>query len=200
MVTTADAALDARIRSLRDHGASRSDYARHGGAAAFLLSEYESLGYNYRMTDLQGALGSAQMGRAEEILRRRRRHAAAYDERLRGVEWLQTPTTPEGYEHGYQSYVCLFRPEPPTLDNVRRLRERRDRIMARLEDRGIATRQGTHAAALTSYYAGRYQLRAEQFPHAALAEQLTLALPLYAQMSEADVHEVCAELVKAFDA
>src|SRR5579885_2397115 len=64
MVTTSSSARDGRIRSLRDHGASRSDFARHTSADGFLLPEYEILGFNYRMTDIQGALGSAQMDRA----------------------------------------------------------------------------------------------------------------------------------------
>ena len=52
---------------------------------------------------------------------------------------------PDGYVHGYQAYVCLFRPEEPTLGNVRALHERRNALMAELDGRGIATRQGTHA-------------------------------------------------------
>jgi len=200
MVTTADAALDCCIRSLRDHGASRSDLDRHRAKGAFLLPEYSLLGYNYRMTDIQGALGSAQMERAEEILRLRRRHAKEYDQQLNGMAWLQTPTVPRGYEHGYQSYVCLFQPEGPTLENAGRLHEWRNRLMARLESGGIATRQGTHAAALTDFYARKYHLRREAFPNAYIAEQLTLALPMYAQLSNADISEVCAALAGAIDA
>lgn len=200
MTTTTDAALDARMRSLRDHGASRSDFARHSADAAFLLPEYAMLGYNYRMTDIQGALGCAQLERGAEILRLRQAHAQRYDEQLRGLAWLQPPVTPDGCEHGYQSYVCLFRPEEPTLENVDRLHAHRNRVMARLEEKGIATRQGTHAAALTGYYSEKYGVRREQFPNAAIAERLTLALPMYAQLSEADINEVCASLVESFDA
>ena len=68
MITTARTDLETLSRSLRDHGASRTDLARHTAKAGFLLAEYNHLGYNYRMTDIQGALGSVQMERAEWIL------------------------------------------------------------------------------------------------------------------------------------
>ena len=194
MVTTASAELDQRIRSLRDHGASRSDLARHTAPDGFLLPDYESLGYNYRMTDIQGALGSAQMDRSAEILTLRRQHASQYDQLLSGLDWLQTPETPHGYEHGYQSYACLFQPEKPTLENTDRLHQRRNRTMALLEAKGIATRQGTHAAALTGYYARKYGLRREQFPNTYIAERLTLALPMYAQLTQSEISEVCTAL------
>jgi dTDP-4-amino-4,6-dideoxygalactose transaminase len=199
MTTTADAAVDARIRRLRDHGASCSDFGRHTTSAT-LLADYDLLGFNYRMTDIQGALGCAQMDRADDVLRRRRLHAARYDERLSAVEWLRRPRTPERFEHGFQSYVCLFQPEPPTLANAERLQARRDRVMAALERRGIATRQGTHAAALTGYYAAKYNLRPEDFPNAFLAERLTIALPMYAQLAETEVDEVAVALVESIDA
>lgn len=70
------------------------------------------------MTDIQGALGCAQMARADWILERRRELAARYDELLAGIEWLRTPVTPAGDVHGYQAYVCLFAPEEPSLENV----------------------------------------------------------------------------------
>lgn len=200
MTTTSDAALDGRIRSLRDHGASRSDFERHATAGGFLLPDHETLGYNYRMTDIQGALGCAQMDRGAEVLRRRRMHAQQYDERLARVAWLQRPMTPGGFEHGFQSYVCVFQPEEPTLANVDRLHGRRNQVMARLERSGIATRQGTHAAALTGYYAKKYGLCREQFPNAAMAERLTLALPMYAQLTGQDIDDVCAALAGSFDA
>jgi perosamine synthetase len=194
MVTTARDDVAAACRSLRDHGASRSDYERHSENGGFLLSEYARLGFNFRLTDIQGALGAAQMQRAAWILERRREIAARYDEALAGIEWLRTPVTPEGYVHGYQAYVCLFAPEEPSLANVDDLHLRRNRLMARLEERGIATRQGTHAAVLQDVYARRYDLRPEQFPNAYLADRLSLALPLYPQLTEAEQETVVEAL------
>jgi dTDP-4-amino-4,6-dideoxygalactose transaminase len=199
MVTTGDAGIAALCRSLRDHGASRTDHQRHGQKAAFLLAEYHHVGYNYRMTDLQGALGSAQMDRADAILDRRRELARHYDAALAGVEWLATPYVPAGYTHGYQSYVTLFRPEEPTLANVEALHDRRNALMLRLEELGIATRQGTHAPVLLDVYRDKYGLRAEDFPRAVIADRLSLTLPLAVQMSDGDAASVAAELREAFE-
>ncbi len=200
MITTQDERLDGLCRSLRDHGASRSDLARHEQSAAFLLAEYNHLGYNFRMTDIQGAMGCAQMKRADFILAERTKRAARYDEMLSNISWLQTPVTPAGYVHGYQSYVCLFQPEEPTLRNVARLSRQRNELMMTLESQGVSTRQGTHAAALAGYYAEKYDLRPELFPNAWLAEQLSLTLPLFAQMTDDEQSFVCESLEETLSA
>lgn len=200
MLTTQREDLDRLARSLRDHGASRSDLARHTGKAAFLLAEYNHLGYNYRMTDIQGALGCAQMERAEWILDQRSRCARLYDEMLAEVAWLERPMVPDGYVHGYQAYVCLFRPEEPTLANVPRLHQLRNELMMRLEAKGIATRQGTHAVVIQGYYAEKYGLQPEQFPNAYLADRLSLTLPLYPQMTDEEQTLVFDSLEGGLDA
>jgi dTDP-4-amino-4,6-dideoxygalactose transaminase len=194
MITTTDDNLDKLLRSLRDHGASRSDHDRHKSSAAFLLSEYRRLGYNFRLTDIQGALGCAQMDRLEWILSERARRARFYDQELADVQALATPIVPDGYIHGYQSYVCLFRPEEPTINNVARLHERRNQVMTKLEEQGIATRQGTHAAALQGYYADKYGLQPQMFPNSFLAQQLSMALPLYPQMTDDEQEFVLAQI------
>ena len=199
MIITDDDDLAELARSLRDHGASRSDHARHNDRGAFLLSEYNLLGFNFRMTDLQGALGAAQMDRLDDVLAQRRRRAGLYDEMLADLDWLRTPATPAGYVHGYQAYVCLFCPEPPTLENVDRLNEQRNELMMVLEERGIATRQGTHSPILTGFYAQRYDLRPEDFPHSVVADRLSLALPLYPQMTDDEQATVVNELRAAYE-
>ena len=202
MVLTADKELAEKIRSLRNHGAIKSDLQRHESKRGFLLPEYNVVGYNYRMTDLQGAIGVVQMGRLKHVLERRTALAQRYDQALQNLPWLETPYTPEGYVHGYQSYVCLFRPEEPTMDNVEELHERRNMLMAGLEERGIATRQGTQAVHILGYYRQRYGLKAADFPNAYLADRLSLALPLYPQMTEEEfayvienIREVGAQVV-----
>lgn len=198
MITTQRADLNAVAQSLRDHGASRTDLARHTGKAGFLLAEYNLLGYNFRMTDMQGAMGSAQMDRARWILDQRAACAAYYDQALAKTAWLTTPVTPAGYVHGYQAYVCLFRPEEPSMANVEALHERRNALMMTLESLKIATRQGTHSPIIQGYYVNKYGFRPEQFPNAYLADRLTLALPLYAQMTEAELERVVTELHRHF--
>jgi dTDP-4-amino-4,6-dideoxygalactose transaminase len=200
MLTTAREDLAEAARSLRDHGASRSDLSRHTARAGFLLAEYNRLGYNYRMTDIQGALGCAQMERATWILAERTRRAQRYDAALAGLDWLDTPLVPPGYVHGYQAYVCLFRPEEPSMANVERLHERRNAVMARLEAQGIATRQGTHAPVIQGFYREKYSFKSEQFPRSYMADHLSLTLPLYAQMTDEEQDFVCIALKEAFDA
>jgi len=183
MVLTSDAEAAALIRSLRDHGATASDLQRHHQQRSFLLPEYPRVGYNYRMTDLQGAMGVAQMGKLEYILERRRELARYYDQALAGVPQLRTPRVPDGYLHGYQSYVCLFVPEEPRMANVDRLHEMRNTLMAALEDKGIATRQGTQAIHIQNFYREKYGYQPSDYPQTYIADRLTLTLPLYPQMT-----------------
>jgi perosamine synthetase len=199
MVTTEREDLAARVRSLCDHGAARESEHDESGHA-FLLSDYDELGFNFRLTDIQGALGSAQMDRVEAVLEGRRRRAAAYDEALAELDWLATPTVPDYVVHGYQAYVCLFRPSEPTLANVRGLNERRNALMAELDRRGIATRQGTHAPVLTRLYRERFGVRPEDFPNSVLADRLSIALPLYPQLTDDEQATVVGELQVAYDA
>jgi dTDP-4-amino-4,6-dideoxygalactose transaminase len=197
MVTTNREDLDRASRSLRDHGASRSDLDRHEGKAGYLLSDYAVLGYNYRMTDMQGALGCAQMDRALSIVEARTMRARRYDAMLAGCPWLVRPAVPDGCVHGYQSYVTVFAPERPSMANMDALHERRNRLMASLEDKGIATRQGSHAAVLQTYYARKYGIARERFPEAALADRVSLSLPLFAQITDAEQDFVVTSLLEA---
>ena len=199
MITTSKAKIDRLSRILRDHGASRTDFDRDAMKSAFLLSDYKHLGYNYRMTDIQGALGCAQMARAKCILKERSKRAHRYSELLRSLAWLGLPEVPDQHIHGYQAYVCLFRPEEPTLKNANRLHRQRNDLMRRLEKKGIATRQGTHAPVIQGYYVEKYHLKPGQFPNAYLADRLSLTLPLYAQMTKAEQEFVYQNLWEEFE-
>lgn len=199
MISTRDAATVARLRSLRDHGAAKSDLSRHAGGGV-LLPEFDDLGYNYRMTDLQAAIGVEQMRKLPDLLARRRRWAARYDELLAGVPWLRTPRVPAGREHGYQAYVLrVVQPDTGRADvaDVERLAAFRERIMVELEAEGISTRQGTHAVHLLGLYRNKYGLRPADYPNAWLADRTTLALPLFAQMEATDLERVRDRLLAA---
>ncbi len=195
MVTTNRGDIADRIRSLRDHGASRSDFDRHSGKASYLLAEYNVLGYNYRMTDVQAAIGTAQMDRAHWILEQRARCARVYDDLFGDTSWLRAPHVPPGMTHGYQAYVTLFAPDSPTMDNVDELHEQRNGLMARLEASGIATRPGTHAAALQGYYVAKYGHDKSDFPQTYIADRISLALPLFAQMEQNDLEYVVSSVI-----
>jgi dTDP-4-amino-4,6-dideoxygalactose transaminase len=197
MVTTNDESIAAATRSLRDHGSSRAA-AVADEEDAFLLSDFPRVGFNFRMTDIQGALGCAQMDRLDEVLVRRREIAARYDELLAGFDFLERPVVPDDCLHGYQAYVCLFRPDEPVFENVERMHLARNELMRGLDRAGIQTRQGTHAPVLTAYYAQKYALRSEQFPNAYAADRLSLALPLFPQLTDDEQSTVVAELERAF--
>lgn len=198
MITTSDAKLDALCRTLRDHGASKSDLDRHQQQYSFLLAEYRHLGYNFRMTDIQGALGVAQMRKAARIQAGRKAVAGWYDELLADVSWLQRPFRHADYGHGFQSYVCVFQPETPTLVTVERLFDRRNAIMAAMEEQGIITRQGTHAPPHLDYYRDRYGYKPADFPNSYLAERVSLTLPVYAGMTREEAETVVRTLRTEF--
>lgn len=201
MLVTNDEALAGKATSLRDHGASKSDYKRHVEKGGSLLPEFNVRGYNYRLTDIQGALGVAQMKKAADVIDKRGLVAKKYDEALRGSGNLLTPFVPKGYTHGYQSYVCLFTGggDIASLDieGIDRLNVRRNHIMAELEEKGIATRQGTHAVHTLGYYREKYGIRNGDCLGSYMADRLSITLPLYAGMTDGEFDYVMTHLTKA---
>jgi len=139
------------------------------------------------------------MDRAPWICAERARVAAQYDHALKAFDWLAPPVTPNEYGHGYQAYVCLFRPEVPTMANVDRLHEWRNRVMLRLEERGVSTRQGTHAPVLQGFYRSKYAITRDAFPNSTIADRLSLTLPLYPGMTADEQSYVIDELADAFE-
>jgi dTDP-4-amino-4,6-dideoxygalactose transaminase len=186
MITTQSDALAEKLRRLRDHGAAMTDLQRHMGARPYLLADHPDAGYNQRMTDLQAALGAVQMDRAHAIIDERRRLAAVYDQAFAKLTWLKTPVRPEGYGHGYQSYPCLFQPEPIVAQAVKRVNAKRNEWMDRLQQAGISTRPATHAVHMLTYYREKYGLKAEDFPMAFAANDCSISLPLFHGMTEAE--------------
>jgi dTDP-4-amino-4,6-dideoxygalactose transaminase len=190
MITTNNAALAEKLRRLRDHGAAMSDLQRHMGARPYLLADHPDAGYNQRMTDLQAALGSAQMDRASEIVEERQRLAACYDQAFAELAWLQTPAKLTSYEHGYQSYPCLFYPERAkaaavsrNTSEIKAINKARNSWMDRLQKAGISTRPATHAVHMLSFYQQKYGLQSEDFPNAFAANDCSISLPLFHGMT-----------------
>jgi perosamine synthetase len=197
MFVTNDDALAQSVRVIRDHGASTSDLQRHLGPRSYVLPEFAVVGSNYRMTDFQGALGVEQMKRLEWLLAERTRRATRYDRLLRSINGVHAPHVPAGTRHGYQAYVTWFAPDAPDIADVPRLHERRNAVMDQLQHAGVATRPGTHAVHMLGYYRDKYGLRPKDFPGAYMADQLTITLPLYAQMTDEEQDYVVAELQRA---
>jgi dTDP-4-amino-4,6-dideoxygalactose transaminase len=195
MVTTNSEDLVTRVRRLRDHGAAMSDLQRHLGARPYLLADHPDAGYNQRMTDIQAALGSAQMDRAAEIVAERQRLATVYDRAFAGLSWLRTPSCPEGYEHGYQSYPCLFQPEAVTPQSIPRINDARNKWMDELLQAGVSTRPATHAVHMLSYYREKYSLKPADFPNAWAANDCSISLPLFHGMTEAEQSHVIEQVL-----
>jgi perosamine synthetase len=181
MVTTDHQEFADRAARLRNHGASVSEEMRHAGDAPYLLPDFNELGFNYRMTDLQAAVGLVQLAKLDLLVAERARGAAWYAEALGDIDWLQTPAVPDGYQHGWQSYVTLVRPDGG---------RDRNEVMRQLHAVGVASRPGTHAVSELGLYRERLGLTVGQFPVAAFLARQTLALPLHNRMSELDFEYV----------
>ena len=179
MVTTNDDELAEKVNSLRNHGASVSEAQRHHGPRPYLLPEFNVLGYNYRMTDLQGAVGLAQLGKLDGFIDERQRMADLYARELAGLDWLRTPQVPADCRHAWQSYVCY-------VDESKAPRPRNE-IMAALQEKGISTRPGTHAVHMQACYRERFGLKPDDFPAARDCDRFSMAIPLHNQMTDEDV-------------
>src|SRR5438477_2851581 len=172
MITTDDDAVADRARKLRAHGMSVSDLERHK-ADRVIIDEYNELGFNYRMTDIQASIGLVQIAKLDELLRVRRAKARRYNEELAEIKGIEIPYVPPYAAHTYQSY-CLRLTKECRLD--------REDLMTNLLHRGIATRRGVMASHLEKTYASR-QGRAS-LPVTEEATKTTMLIPLFAQMTD----------------
>jgi len=190
MLTTNSPELAETANMLRNHGASLSEEQRHLGPRPYLLPEFNLLGFNYRMTDLQGAVGLVQLGKLDLFLAERRRWADWYRRELAAVSWLAAPQVPQGYDHAWQAYVTYVDPAKAPAS--------RNEIMDRLQQKGVATRPGTHAVHLLGYYRDRFGLRPDDYPGARDCDANTMAIPLHNRMSPDDYAYV-VEALQAMD-
>jgi perosamine synthetase len=185
MLTTRHAGYDATFRLLRQHGMSVPDTVRHGSSHV-VFEEYPVEGFNYRMTDIQAAIGREQLSRLTDIIARRRELAARYGELLRDVPNVIAASEPEWARTNWQSYTV--RVAPP-------LEQRR--VMQWMLDEGVATRRGVmnvhreRAYPKGSWRAAGTLMRGEQ------AQDTAIVLPLFHQMTVADQDRVVASLRRA---
>lgn len=189
MVTARDSGLQQLVDGLRNHGAISScpsDLDTKSDAST-PIPAFPIPGFNYRLTDFQGALGVAQMGRLQWLLDERARCAKFYSENLSDVGWLRLPNAPENNIHSWQSYVTLFAPENPTLYNLESLHARRGKLMRYLSNCGISTRHGTHSPPHLEYYAKKYGYLPTDYPNAYIAERTSLALPVFPGMTDSEL-------------
>jgi dTDP-4-amino-4,6-dideoxygalactose transaminase len=184
MLTTRHADWDRQFRLLRQHGMSVSDAVRHN-ASEVIFEAYLVPGFNYRMTDIQAAIGRRQLARLDGIIGRRRELAARYGELLGSIPGVQPPVEPDWARSNWQSYAVRL---PDGADQ--------ERVMQALLAHGVASRRGIMCAHLEPAYA---DAPAPPLPHSEAAHRRALLLPLFAQMTDGEQLVVVAALRAALE-
>ena len=186
ILTTASEEFDRLFRLLRQHGMSVSDTERHRSSQV-TFEEYPVVGYNYRMTDIQGAIGREQVKRLPALVARRRELAARYHAALRGHATLQAPLEPAWARSNWQSYA------------VRVPRGSQRAIMQALLDEGISTRRGVmNAHREKAYGPGTWATASgHRLDRSEEAQDTAIVLPLFHDLAESDQDRVIAALFRA---
>jgi perosamine synthetase len=181
MLTTRDPALDRRFRLLRQHGMSVSDQVRHS-AKAVIFEEYCLVGFNFRMTDLQAAVGRVQLERLPDLLEQRRALAKKYTRIIPQISGLHPPHVPQYARPNYQSYAVRVTSDYSLS---------RDALMQALLNRGVSTRRGI----MNAHQEPAYQdLPAISLPHSEAARDSVILLPLYSSMKRGEQNYVIDQL------
>jgi dTDP-4-amino-4,6-dideoxygalactose transaminase len=182
MLTTRNPAYDRQFKLLRQHAMSVPDTVRHG-ANQVIFETHPVLGYNYRMTDIQAAVGREQLKRVPEVVQIRRKLAARYDELLANNFGIVTPVEPARARSNWQSYSVTL----PTHCDQRS-------VMQVMLDAGIATRRGIMCAHREGGYKNG---RPWNLPHSEAAQDRRIVLPLYTQMTDDEQIQVADALKRA---
>lgn len=185
MVTTNNPEYAEQLRLLRQHGMNVPDTARHG-ARKVIIEEYPTLGYNYRLTDLQAAVGIEQMARLDGLVRARVELAVRYNRLLSESQWLQPPYIPSYADPNFQSYAVSLSDDCPVT---------RDSVWQTLLDNGVAAKRGVMTIHRECSYIETYGH--QSLPVTEKASDNSLLLPLYPQMTETEQDQVVAALKKA---
>ncbi len=183
MLTTADPELDRRFRLLRQHAMSIPDTVRHD-ANQVLFESYPEVGYNYRMTDIQAAVGRVQLSKLTAMLERRTRLANRYQAALAHLPGLQPPTAGRHQQPNHQSFPVWVTPEFPLG---------RDALMQALLERGVSTRRGIMNAHQEPAYA---KCGHGPLPHSEAARDQVVLLPLFDGLDLTDQDHVIACLME----
>jgi dTDP-4-amino-4,6-dideoxygalactose transaminase len=171
---------------LRNHGAAISEEQRHQGPRPYLLPAFNLMGFNYRMTDLQGAIGLTQLSHLDEFVNERAVMAARYRAELADIDWLTLPEEPGNGRHAWQAFVTYVDPDRAPMA--------RNAIMDKLRQSGVATRPGTHAVHMLRYYANLLGVKPDDFPGARDCDTNSMAIPLHNRMDEDDLNYVIEAL------
>jgi len=184
MIVTASAETDATLRLLRQHGMSVPDTVRHASAQV-VFEGYPIVGFNYRLTDIQAAIGREQIARLDGIVARRRELAARYATALAGVSGVVVPREPEWARSNWQTYAVRLQ----TADQKR--------VMQRMLDDGVSTRRGVMNAHREGAYPAGTWRAAGTLTRGECAQDTAIALPLYHDMTHDDQARVIESLTRA---
>jgi len=183
MLTTANSEYDRKFRLWRQHGMSVTDAVRHGSRQV-IFEDYDEVGYNYRMTDLQAAVGREQLRRLPGLIAQRRRFAEQYCDRLSTIVGLASPIEPCWARSNWQSFCVRL---PNSLDQRT--------VMQALLDQDISTRRGVMNIHLEGAYSDQSSHHsATSLMRSVSAQQQTIILPLFAQMTDLDIARVVQAL------
>lgn len=185
MITTDNSEYAERLRVLALHGISRDAWNRYTAQGTWRYDILE-MGYKYNMTDVQAALGLAQLAKAEELRQRRTAIAARYSQVLSGMDAFLPPPEPNDDSHAWHLYVLRV--------NAAALRIGRDQVIEELKARGIGTSVHFIPLHLHSLYQKRLGYGNGQFPRAEAHFEQAISLPLFPSMSEEDVARVISAL------
>jgi perosamine synthetase len=188
MLTTNNDAYASAMDMMRNHGASISEEQRHKGPKPYILPDFDMVGFNYRMTDLQGAVGVVQIKKLDTFIDDRQHWADFYTKELANISWLRTPQVPSGYKHGWQSYVLY-------IDEAKSPMKRND-IMEYLQQQGISTRPGTHAVHMLGFYSKTFNIKPHDYPGAFASNEYSMSIPLHNKMVKED-YEYVVEKIKS---
>ena len=171
MLVTPDGDVAARLRRLREHGMDISAAQRHASSQP-VLEHYLEVGFNYRMTDIQAAIGLVQLGKLDVLIARRRAMAQRYQDLLAGIPGLTTVRDPDYGTTNYQAFWVELTEGFPAS---------RDELLSLLAGSGVSARRGIMAAHLEPAYAGSPR------PVLPVTERLSansVILPLFHEMTE----------------
>lgn len=187
MVTTTNHDLNRLAEIMRNHGAEISEEARHNSSKPYLLPDFKMLGFNYRMTDLQASVGLVQLSKLHSFIKEREQWANYYTEHLKDIPWIRPQAVSNDItQHAWQAYVCYVDPEKAPMP--------RNDMMDILQQKGIATRPGTHAVHMLTFYREKYRIKSDDFPGAKACDQNTMAIPLHNKMVKEDFDYVIEAL------
>lgn len=187
MCITKDPKIAKLLDQLRNHGMSVDERDQTYGAP-FYMGHFNILGYNFRLSDIQAAIGVAQMEKLETLVEERRKCAYNYIKLLKDCHKIILPETDEKYGPTFQSFVILLK---PGMEKVR------NSAMLKLQKQGIQTKQGTHAVHRLKYYKEKYGFEENAYPVSAYCEDCSITLPIYPGLKVDSQEEIVSNLLES---